>query len=157
MPIGEYEEPHLYTKLRGAVEPAVSSSSSVQEGSRDQGVKRRGEYLNEYEYQGEHQTCKREYLQKSLPISEASFQSEDQGSAQRSTRVKKVTSKLSDLGQERKEVPKVLDDQMRPCCSYTGKHLCSSIEDLSEVDITEEFMSGHLFAKVSHPLCMQVG
>lgn len=146
VPVGEYEDPHLYAKLRGVVEPSVSSSSSVQEGGRDQGVKRRGEYLSEYEYQGEHQMCKREYYQKSLSISEASHHSEDQESAQRSTRVKQGTSKLSGLTQEGSELPKVLDDQMRPCCSYTGKHLCSSIEDLSEM---EEHMSPQLSAKVS--------
>lgn len=147
MPVGEYEEPRPYTKLRD-VEPSVSSSNSVQEGIRDQGVKRRGEYLSEYEYQGEHQTCKREYFHKSLPISEASHHSGDQESAQCSTRVKHGTSKLSGLTQEGNEPPKIMDDQMRPCCSYTGKHLCSSIEDLSEVGSTEEHMSTQLFAKV---------
>lgn len=147
VPVGEYEEPHLYAKLRGVVEPSMSSGSSVQEGSRDQGVKRRGEYLSEYEYQGEHQTCKREYYQKSLSISEASHPIDDQESAQRSTRVKQGTSKLSGLTKEGNELPKVLDDQMRPCCSHTGKHLCSSIEDLSEVGSTEEHMSAQLSAK----------
>lgn len=71
--------------------------------------------------------------------------------------MKQVPSRLSGLAQERNEFPKVLDDQMRPCCSHTGKHLCSSMEDLSEVGSTEEDISAHLFAKVGHCVFMQVG
>lgn len=146
--VGEYQEPHPHTSLRMISEPSRSSSSTTQEGGRDQGVKRRGEYLNEWEYQGEHQTCKREYFQKPLPVPEAFQHSGDQGSAQCSTRVKQDSSKLSGLTQEDDELPKILDDQMRPCCSHTGKHLCSSIEDLTEVGSTEN-ISAQLCPKVS--------
>ncbi|XP_063878819.1 atos homolog protein A-like isoform X2 [Scylla paramamosain] len=143
--VGEYQDPH---SLRLMGEPSRSSSMTSQEGGRDQGVKRPGEHSSEWEYQGEHQTCKRDYFHKSLPVPETSQHNGDQGSPQcSSTRVKQDSSRLYKLTQEDKALHKILDDQMRPCCSHTGKHLCSSIEDLTEVGSTEENISAHLCPK----------
>ena len=144
--VGEYQDPHSLV----VGESSRLSSVTSQESGRDQGVKRPGEHSSEWEYQGE-QTCKRDYFHKSLPVPETSQHNRDQGSPQcSSTRVKQDSSRLHKLMEEEKMLSKVLDDQMRPCCSHTGKHLCSSIEDLTEVGSTEENISTHLCPKVSY-------
>ncbi|KAK4300182.1 hypothetical protein Pmani_027608 [Petrolisthes manimaculis] len=118
-----------------------------------------GEYPTntEGEYTREHKPCNtREYLlQKHTPSPPLPFESSLHtsgllGSDQCSTRVKQNlhTSSFSSSSSSSSSKPSdrtkdydttmVLDDQMRPCCSYTGKHLCSSLEDLTDIGTQDE-------------------
>ena len=51
-------------------------------------------------------------------------------------------------GDQKLKENKILSDEMQPCCSQSGKHLCSSLEDLSDASIQEEKYGQNSILKV---------
>lgn len=148
--VGDYQELDPYSRLRTMGEYLeIGANCPAFSGFRDQGLKRRGEYPSDWEYQIEHHNSKREYFQQPPYESEPSSSSTKKESGKCSTQIKQSHVNLGELTQEVTDLPKVMDDQLRPCCSHTGKHLCSSLEDLSEVGCKEESRSTQLHPKVS--------
>ncbi|XP_042216714.1 uncharacterized protein LOC121862477 isoform X2 [Homarus americanus] len=137
-PVGEYQKTDPYTRLmstRGQYPDVRAAKTRDYTPCRDQGLKRRGECSSEWECQTDHQHGKREYFKQ--------FSSESEPCSSRvaggSTRVKQSLDKPGGPTKEaRQDLPEIMDDQLRPSCSHTGKHLCSSIEDLTEVGRKEE-------------------
>ncbi|KAK8743209.1 hypothetical protein OTU49_017399 [Cherax quadricarinatus] len=147
-PVREYQECNPYSRLRTRGEyPEIGASGQDFNSGRDQGLKRRGEYPSEWECQTDHQHSKREYFQQFPSDNEASTSNSKMGISVCSTRVKQSHLKLGKQTQETLGLPKVIDDQLRLSCLYTGKHLCSSLEDLSEIGKKGETKSSHLHSK----------
>lgn len=124
-----------------------TSSSSVQGGS----MQRREEGENSSEWE-----CKRNGHNGSssaclpqLPVEAESHSGEptQKSSGKVGAGLKRGSSSGEKRCKTEKLLPKVIDDQLRPCCSHTGKHLCSSMEDLSEVCDKEPESSCHLHSK----------
>ncbi|XP_045606209.2 uncharacterized protein atos isoform X1 [Procambarus clarkii] len=143
-PVGEYQECDPYVRLRTRGKYLeIGAGCQDFNGGRDQGLKRRGEHPSEWECQTDHQHSKREYFKQFQSENDPCTSGNKMGSEMCSTRVKQsnVMPPVGKQTQEGTDFPRVMDDQLRPCCSYTGKHLCSSLEDLSEVGRREESKS----------------
>lgn len=140
--VSEYQELDPYARLRTRGEYLeVGANGPDFNGFRDQGLKRRGEYPSDWECQSEHLNSKREYFQQLPSESEPSSSNANKESRKCSTHSKQSHVRVGELTQEVMDLPKVMDDQLRPCCSHTGKHLCSSLEDLFEVGTKDESRS----------------
>lgn len=130
---GEYPESDAYSGIRMRGEyPEVPSKPSAYNCSDH--ISRRGEdYRQAWECQKDQHGCKKV----SDPVS----------SSRSSTRVKQSHLMLDEQMKGIDSLSKVIDDQLRPCCSHTGKHLCTSLEDLADACSKEELKRQQMHSK----------
>ena len=154
MPGNELLESDFSSKshMKGDYEKKSSFHSSGS-CSRPEGSKQRQEEEQEHLCEWEHKKNNHngsKICHPHLPMEAESAQEEVDGKYSRkgSTRLKRGSPMSDEKNSAYDILPKVIDDQLRPCCSHTGKHLCSSMEDLSEV-CDKEMEKFHLQAKVS--------
>lgn len=131
---GEYPERDAYSGIRMRGEyPEVPSKPSAYNCSDH--ISGRGEdYRQAWECQKDQHGCRKA----SDPVP----------SSRSSTRVKQSHLMLDEQMKGIDSLSKVIDDQLRPCCSHTGKHLCTSLEDLADACSKEELKMQQMHSKV---------
>lgn len=133
---GEYPEsdPGSGMRMRGEY-PEVPSKSSAYNCNNP--MSRQGEdYGQVWEFQKDQHGFRKE------------FEHVSGNSSRSSTRVKHSHFMLDEQMKGIDGLSKVIDDQFRPCCSHTGKHLCTSLEDLTDACDKEELKLQQFHSKV---------